>query len=208
MQIFKPTTAMTAMALLLLGSAGCASAPPPKKAEKKITRTTEKIDLSGKWNDVDSDAIATAMIKDCMSFPWAEEWKVKTGRKPVIRLFPIKNKTDGYIDYRYFTKQLEASLLRSGRVEVVSSLEEASAAREERKDQAKHASDETAKSQGNETASDFILTGWILSSNDEAAGKEVKSYLTSLELVETETQKKAWVGQKKIKKLIESRPAE
>ena len=35
----------------------------------------------------------------------------------------------------------------------------------------------------------------------------MKSFLTSLELVETETQKKAWVGQKKIKKLLKKNEA-
>lgn len=186
---------------ILLGTACASSAPPP---EKEIVRTDEEIDLSGEWNDVDADKVAGAMIEDCMKNPWAEHWAEKNGRKPVVRLHPVRNKTDGYIDYRYFTKQLEAALLNSGRVEVISSMEEAEAARADKDDQAIHASDETAKSQGNETGSDFILTGWILSQNDARGDKEVKSYLTSLELVETESQKKAWVGQKRIKKLIKT----
>lgn len=192
-------------ASLLLITACASSSPPP---EKEIVRTDEEIDLSGEWNDVDADRVAGAMIEDCMKNPWAEQWAEKNGRKPVVRLHPVRNKTDGYIDYRYFTKQLEAALLNSGRVEVISSMEEAEAARTDKADQAVHASDETAKSQGNETGSDFILTGWILSQNDARGDKEVKSYLTSLELVETESQKKAWVGQKRIKKLIKTTAAE
>jgi PBP1b-binding outer membrane lipoprotein LpoB len=184
--------------LLLLVLLGCASAPPPVE----VARTEENIDLSGDWNDVDADTVAAAMIEDCLGSTWPETWSKDHGKKPVVRLHPIKNKTDGYIDYRYFTKQIEAALLRSGRVDVVSSLEEAGAAREEREDQAEHASDETAKTQQNETGSDFILTGWILSQGDQSGAQEVKSYLTSMELVETETQKKAWVGQKRIKKLL------
>lgn len=176
----------------------CAQKPPVE-----VVTTDERIDLSGEWNDVDADQVAAAMIADCLKSLWAETWAQAHGRKPVVRLHPVKNKTDGYIDYRYFTKQLEAALLNSGRVDVVSSIEEADSAREERTDQAMHASDETTKSQGMEIGSDFILTGWILSQADQQGTSESKSYLTSLELVETETQKKAWVGQKKIKKLIE-----
>jgi hypothetical protein len=183
---------------LILVACGASQSRPAVE----VTRTDEEIDLSGDWNDVDSDQVAAAMITDCMNNPWAETWSKDHGRKPVIRLHAVKNKTDGYIDHRYFTKQLEAALLRSGRVDVVSSIEEAGAAREDRDDQATHASDETAKTHQNETGSDFILTGWILSQGDQQGSKEVKSYLTSLELVETETQKKAWVGQKRIKKLI------
>jgi penicillin-binding protein activator len=178
------------------------SKPPPVE----VVRTDENIDLSGDWNDVDADAVAAAMIEDCMKSTWAESWTEAHQKKPVVRLHAVKNKTDAFIDYRYFTKQLEAALLNSGRVEVVSSMEEADAAREEREDQATHASDETAKTGQNEVGSDFILTGWILSQSDEQGNQSVKSYLTSLELVETETQKKAWVGQKRIKKLIKKTP--
>lgn len=169
---------------------------------KTVTRTDEEIDLSGEWNDTDADRVAKSIVEDCLSHPWAREWAEKNARKPVIRLYPIKNKTDGYIDYRYFTKQIEFSLIRSGSVEVVSSLEEAETAREEREDQAANASEETATSHGNEVGSDFVLTGWLIAQNDQEGKKAVKAYLTSLEIVDVSTQKKAWVGQKRIKKLV------
>lgn len=186
--------------LPFLSACGAAQPPAPKLT---VERTEEDIDLSGEWNDVDSDLVAKAMIEDCMGVPWAEEWSVANGRRPVVRLHAVKNRTDGYIDDRYFTKQLEASLLRSRRVEVVSSLEEAGDARREREDQAQHASDDTIKSQGQEAGSDFILTGSIVTQRDQAGGTEVRAYLTSLELVDVATQKKAWVGQKRIKKRIQ-----
>jgi penicillin-binding protein activator len=198
---------MRRISLPVLALALLACSTPAKPPPVEVVRTDENIDLSGDWNDVDADAVAAAMIEECMKSTWAETWAASHGKKPVIRLHAVKNKTDGFIDYRYFTKQLEAALLNSGRVEVVSSLEEADAAREERDDQSMHASDETAKTHQNETGSDFILTGWILSQNDEQGNQAVKSYLTSLELVETETQKKAWVGQKRIKKLIKKNEA-
>lgn len=191
---------------LLLMMLGCASSAGPD-ITPSVSRTDEAIDLSGEWNDVDADLVAKALIEKCMSDPWAEEWKAANGRKPVVRLAPIRNKTDGYIDTMYFTKQVEAALVSSRRVEVVSSREEAETMREERADQGTHASDETAKSQGNETGSDFVLNGWLISQIDKAGGKTVKAYLTSMELTETESNKKAWVGQKRIKKLV-TQPAE
>ncbi len=177
--------------------AGCASAPQPA-----VQRTEAQIDLSGEWNDVDADMVAQALVANCLANPWHQQWQQTHGRKPVVRLSPVRNRTDAFIDYRYFTKQFEMALINSGKVEVVSSMEEAEAAREERADQAVHASDDSAKSQGEELGSDFILSGWILSQNDQKNGQQVKSYLTSLELIQTETQKKAWVGQKRIKKLL------
>jgi hypothetical protein len=187
---------MRVLSFALLGLA-CATT-----SSGDVVRTDEEIDLSGDWNDVDADKVARDLIAECMKSPWAEEWATRNGRKPVVRLSAVRNKTDGYINYEYFTKQLELALLGSGRVEVVSSIEEAGAARAERDDQAAHASDDTAKSHQQEIGSDFILTGSILSQNDAKGDREVRSYLTSLEIVETETQKKAWAGQSRIKKVV------
>jgi penicillin-binding protein activator len=187
--------------LALVVMFGCGSTQKP--AEPSVTRTDQAIDLSGEWNDVDADSVAQAIIGECLSGPWIQEWRDKHDqRRPIVRLYPIKNKTPSYIDYRYFTKQIEQAFVRSGLVDVVSSREEAEDARDERDDQAVHASDESAKSHGGELGSDFILNGWILTQEDDAGGKQVRAYLTSIEIIETATQRKAWVGQKRIKKLI------
>ncbi|MCK6550800.1 penicillin-binding protein activator LpoB [Myxococcota bacterium] len=185
---------------------GCASTPPPP-AGTDVKRTDEAIDLSGEWNDVDADTVAKAIIDECLSSPWIQTWRdANEQKRPVVRLYPIKNKTVGYIDHRYFTKQIEAAFVRSGLVDVVSSKEEAEDARAERDDQAQHASDDTAKAQGQETGSDFILNGWILTQDDRAGAKEVRAYLTSVEIIDTTTQKKACVAQKRIKKLLTKQP--
>jgi penicillin-binding protein activator len=188
-------------ALLVLTLTACATEKSATQTE--IVRTDEAVDLSGEWNDVDADAVAKTMIEDCLTSPWIQEWRnTHDQKRPVVRLYPIKNKTSGYIDYRYFTKQIEQAFVRSGLVDVVSSREEAEDAREERADQAEHASDDTAKSQGQELGSDFILNGWILTQDDSAGDQEVRAYLTSIEIIDTTSQRKAWVGQKRIKKLL------
>lgn len=191
--------------LAALALASCAT-PAPAPADPKISRTDEAIDLSGEWNDVDADLVAKTMIEECLGSSWIQEWRGRNDqRRPVVRLSPVKNKTVAYIDHRYFTKQIEKAFVRSGLVDVVSSREEAEDAREERDDQAIHASDDTAKSHGAEVGSDFILTGYILSEDDRGTDREVRAYLTSLEIIEVSTQKKAWIGEKKIKKLLEKR---
>lgn len=185
--------------------AACSSTA--QQAKPTVERTDEAIDLSGEWNDVDADAVASAIIKKSLGSPWAEEFASNNGRKPVVRLAAVRNKTDAYIDTKYFTKQIEAALLNSGRVEVVSSREEAEDMRDERADQAEHASDTSAKTQGNETAADFLMNGWIVSQNDQAGTQQVRTYLTSIEVTHTESNKKAWLGQHRIKKRVTA-PAE
>jgi len=117
------------------------------------TRTVQRInpdaqvDLSGKWNDTDANQVARAMIQDCLSRPWATSFKAQNNRLPVVRLWPIKNRSSDHMNTMFFTKQVEMELINSGLVEVVSSLEEAQDNRDERADQAHNASDSTVKAQ-------------------------------------------------------------
>ena len=74
--------------------------------------------------------------------------------------------------------------------------------REERKDQAANASEATAKAEGEELGADFMLQGSINTISDRVEGKEVKYYQVNLELIDIQSQRKAWIGEKKIKKLV------
>lgn len=179
----------------------CASAPPSggDVPPKEIVRTDVPYDLSGEWNDVDADLVAKAIIEECLKGKWAEAWSAgHEGRKPVVRLYPVRNRTTEYIDYRYFTKQIEAALVSSSRVEVVAAAEEA---------RSSDASDGEIAEGGaelgkDEHGADFVLNGWIISQEDKAQDQEIRAYLTSIEIIETASHKKAWVGQKRIRKLI------
>jgi hypothetical protein len=93
-------------------------------------------------------------------------------------------------------------LINSGVVKVVSAFDEAQTQRFERADQAQHSSDSTVKSQGQETGSDFTLNGWIITQNDAVDGQEVRAYVTTMELTNTESNQKVWMKVHKIKKVI------
>ena len=54
-----------------------------------------------------------------------------------------------------------------------------------------------------ERAADFMLIGQIDQINDSVEGKQVKYYQVELELVDIESNEKVWIGQKKIKKVVE-----
>ena len=70
--------------------------------------------------------------------------------------------------------------------------------------QAVTASDETAKSQGNETGADFTLQTVVNSQNEtDGGGKSVRAYLVNMELVNVETNEKVWIGEKKIRKVVD-----
>jgi PBP1b-binding outer membrane lipoprotein LpoB len=192
------------LAAMLLGAsiAGCAG--------KTVTRTasgsTEGGDLSGYWNDIDAEIVAKTMIKQCLESAWASDFQEQNaGKKPVIKLMGVLKRTDDRnVNEQFFAKQLERQLLNSGRVRVVAAWGQDDVNVVERARQAQNAGDETVKSQGNETGADFTLQTLINSQNEtDGGGKSVRAYLVNMELVNVETNEKAWIGEEKIRKVVE-----
>ena len=184
---------MLALVLLLTG---CASL---KVDRLDIDKT---VDLSGRWNDTDSRLVSEEMINDVLSRPWIDRFRAGRGNNPVVIVGSVRNRSDEHINTRTFVKDLERSLINSGDVEFVAGSVERLEIREERKDQAAHASEATAKDEGEEFGADFMLQGAINTISDRIEGKEVKYYQINLELIDIQSHRKVWIGEKKIKKLV------
>lgn len=195
-------TLVLGVALCVGTVAGCGS--------KTVTRTaadsSEGGDLSGYWNDVDANLVAQEMIGDVMKNPWASDFQsAKGGQKPVVKLMGVIKRTDDRnVNSDYFAKQLERQLLNSGRVRVVAAWGQDDINVVERARQAQNASDDTVKSQGNETGADFTLQTVVNSQNEsDGGGKQVRAYLVNMELVSVETNEKVWIGEKMIRKVVD-----
>jgi uncharacterized protein (TIGR02722 family) len=181
----------------LIFFAGCSSMP-------KVTRTSsdEVIDVSGYWNDTDSQMVSQEMIDDSLGRIWIEEWRGATGKKPTVIVGSVRNQSSEHINTRTFTKDLERAFVNSGRVRLVASSDERGGVRNERLDQLRNSTIDTAKSMGKEIGADFMMIGGINSIIDAAGGTKVRFYQVELELVNLETNEKVWIGQKKIKKVV------
>ena len=178
---------------------GCASQP-------KVTRTEvgKIIDLSGRWNDIDSRLVAEEMIKDCLDRSWFNVFQGKNNRQPVVIVGTVMNRSSEHINSQVFIEDLERNLLNSGKVIFVASHPERQEIRDERTDQ--HAGEtepSTAKPKGKETGADFMLQGSINSVKDEIKGKYAIFYQVNLELLDLASNQKVWIGQKDIKKVVE-----
>ncbi len=160
------------------------------------------IDLSDRWNDTDSRQTAEEMIKESLSRPWLDDFQGKAGREPVVIVGTVINKSHDHIPTQTFTKDLERELTHSGKVTFVASKEERQELREERLEQQRHASEETAKGLGKEVGADFMLKGVINSFEEEVKGKRYKYFQVTLEMIDLEKNTKVWFGDKKIKKLV------
>jgi uncharacterized protein (TIGR02722 family) len=190
--IRKPL-ALLALGGLLLGA--CAS------VNRVDTGTVT--DLSGNWNDTDSRLVAEEMIVDCVSRPWLGEFKGEHGgKRPVVIVGTVKNRSNEHIAITTFTKDLEKQLINNGSVRFVANKEERSEVRDEREDQQVNSNAETMKRMRAETGADFMLIGNIDQIDDASGRTSAKVYQVNLELVNMETNEKAWIGTKDIKKMI------
>jgi len=183
------------MASLMLW--GCAS------TNVKRVETDKVIDLSGKWNDTDSRLVSEEMIQDALNRPWHKNFlRAHNGKLPVVIVGTVRNRSHEHINTSTFIKDLERALINSGEVDFVADSTQREELRNEIKEQASHSSVETAKEAGEETGADFMLKGEINTIRDKIEGEEVMFYQVDLELIDIQSHKKVWIGDKKIKKYI------
>ncbi len=174
------------------------------------TTTVERVDtdsvqdLSGNWNDTDSRLVSSRMVSDMMSRKWLTNYQVKKGANPVLIVGAVRNLSHEHINTRTFISDLERELINSGEVEFVASSKERGEIRAERQDQANNASMGTQNVAGEETGADFMLKGQINTIFDAAGDTQVKYYQIDLTLISLKDNRKVWLGQKKIKKVLET----
>lgn len=162
----------------------------------------EMIDLSGNWNDTDSQLVSAEMINDSLSRPWVSEFRSEKGKAPTVIVGSVRNRSSEHINTETFVKDLERELINSGKVKFVASREQRGEVRDEKNDQANFADPATIKAMGKEKGADFMLQGQINTIMDEAGKQAVKYYQIELEMINILTNEKVWIGQKKIKKLV------
>lgn len=179
----------------LLALTGC-------KTQVKRVGVDEAIDLSGRWNDTDSQLVSAEMIADIANRPWIEHYTAEHGQKPVVIVGTVRNKSSEHIETETFIKDLERELINNGRVKFVANKMERGELREERREQQTWAREATQKRLAAETGADYMLQGSIKTINDRENKLQVKFYQVDLELVHLETNEKVWMGDKKIKKVV------
>ena len=160
-------------------------------------------DLSGNWNDTDSRLVAQEMIQDVLSRNWLSKFNRDKGKAPTVIVGTVRNLSHEHINTRTFIADMERELINSGEVEFVASAQAREEVRSEVKDQDLNATEETRKAMGNEVGADFMLQGSINSIVDAVSGEQARFYQIDLTLIELGTNRKVWVGQKKIKKTVE-----
>ncbi len=179
-------------ALFLIVLTGCGT-----KVARVQPDTT--IDMTGKWNDADSRMVAEEMIDDCLGRPWIAKYAETL---PTVIVGNVVNRSHEHINTQTFVKNMEMALINSGKVSFVASAQERDQIRDERDDQQVNSSVQSAKMNHEESGADLMLLGSINTIVDQEGKKAVLYYQTNLELIEVQSNKKVWIGEKKIKKYV------
>ena len=160
------------------------------------------IDLSGSWNDTDIRLVAEALVKDSLHSSWISDFRMHKGKNPVVIVGSFLNRSSEHIDTSIIAKRYEMELINTGKVDMVADVEFRATVRDEREEQQYFASESTAKALGKEIGADYLLQGSVRTNLDRSGGTSVRTYYVSAELIDIETNKKVWVGEETIKKLI------
>jgi len=191
---------LTAVAAsLLLTLTACSTNPTVQRiSPDQVT------DVSGYWNDTDADQTAQEMINQMLSEPWLGNFEgVSGGKAPTVIVGQINNLSSEHISTSTFIDDIQRQLINSGKVQFVASSDQRAGVRSERKDQDLNATSATRSAMGQEIGADFMMQGTINTIIDAAGNTSVKYYQVDLRLVNMHDNVISWVGQKKIKKVVQ-----
>lgn len=176
----------------------------PSRETTRVDSDTQT-DLSGRWNETDSRKVADEMISGMLGSAWLQRYQNDHDDRPTLIIGPIRNKTMQHIDEEIFIKDIERNLVNSGRVQFVAAKDEREAIRAEREDHQTHATMESAAEMAQEVGADYMVLGTISSNVQEnLEGDEMSMFYTvNLELINIESNTKAWLNEKEIKKIVE-----
>ena len=176
-------------------------------APRKVTRVDEKeqIDISGRWNNTDSRLAAEEMISRVLGENWLSDFQQQhSGKKPVVIVGMVANKSHEHIDAETFVKDMERSFVTTQKIRLVQGGAKREELRGERADQQKNASVSTMKKWGLEVGADYILQGSINSIVDSHKKQMVLYYQVDLELTDLQSNEVVWIGNKKITKYVKN----
>jgi hypothetical protein len=167
---------------------------------------TSVTDLSGRWNDADSRLVANALISQSLEGAWARQWsETHGGRTPTVIIGGFHNRTLEHIAVSAFTRDLERAFVTSGAVRVVANADERQSVRAERVDQQVNAQADSRTRLAMEQGAQFMLQGDVQAIEDAQGRERAVTYQIDATLVDLETNAKIWVGQHRIKKVIDRR---
>jgi uncharacterized protein (TIGR02722 family) len=174
---------------------------------RQVTRvsTDQTIDVSGSWNNSDSRMAADELTSKILGANWISTHQEEhQGKKPVVIVGFVQNKSHEHIDAETFIKDIESSFIQTQKVRLVQGGKKRDELRAEKEDQQTNATVSSMKKFGLENGADYILQGSINSIVDAHKRQKVVYYQVNLELTNIQTNEVVWIGEKKIAKYVKN----
>lgn len=188
----KKTVFLIMGGLAVLAMSGCATTPAVQygSAEQVETITTD-------FGSTDLQMIAEKMVNSLLATPL-----LQSGKRPVVYVHRVKNKTDEHIDTASITDKIKVTLLKSGRVRfsAVSEVNDEIMKQLEYQTSAGMVDPKTAKRFGTQVGADYFLYGEISSIKKRGGRVEDVYYKITLNLVNIATGLIEWADEKEIRK--------
>jgi penicillin-binding protein activator len=156
--------------------------------------------IDDKWNETDSHKTAERMIKGMITDEWLKEFRKLEGRRPVIVLSDVENRTEEHLDVKTLTEFIRDEMINSKQVRFVSAKLRSKILSELDYQNSAAVNKKTAKKRGRHVGADFILSGSVSSQVHSQGEIRTVSYFTNLTLTSVETAIIDWSDKYEIKK--------
>jgi penicillin-binding protein activator len=160
--------------------------------------------LTDRWNETDSRKTAEKMVAGMLDKPWLQNVTyAKEGKKPIVVVDEIENRTDEHIDTKTLTEYIRDELINSGRVRFLDK-----GAREKIADELKYQNEsgavaqDKAMRQGRQAGAQYFLGGNLSSNVQSQGGHKTVTYQTNLILTNLESSEIVWSEKYLIKKRL------
>jgi penicillin-binding protein activator len=183
---------LLSVALVIIISSGCASTPNVSYGNPEQVET-----VTADFGSTDLQMIAEKMVNSLLATPL-----LQSGKRPVMYVSSVKNKTDEHIDTKSITDKIKVTLLKSGRVQfsAVSEANDEIIKQLEYQNLTDYVDPSTRKNLGKQVGADYFLYGEITSIKKKAGKVEDVYFKITLNLVNISTGLLEWADEKEIRK--------
>ena len=187
----KPMLVLSIAALSFL-YAGCATTPSVSYGSPEQVET-----VTEKFGSTDLQMIAEKMVNSLLASPVLSD-----GKRPVLYVHQVKNRTDEHIDTVSVTDKIKVTLLKSGKVRfsAVSEANDEILRQLEYQTSSGAVNPSTAKALGKQVGADYFLYGELASIRKSAGRVKDVYYKFTLNLVNIQTGLIEWADEKEIGK--------
>jgi penicillin-binding protein activator len=188
----KTLIMLSSILLAMIISLGCASTPNVSYGNPEQVET-----VTADFGSTDLQMIAEKMVNSLLATPL-----LQSGKRPVMYVSSVKNKTDEHIDTKSITDKIKVTLLKSGRVQfsAVSEANDEIIKQLEYQNLTDYVDPGTRKNLGKQVGADYFLYGEITSIKKQAGKVEDVYFKMTLNLVNISTGLLEWADEKEIRK--------